>query len=31
MSLVLVVVALGVLLLLRDRWLRPGGIGGGLA
>jgi molybdate transport system permease protein len=31
MSLVLVVVALGVLLLLRDRWLRPGGIGAGLA
>ena len=31
MSLVLVVVALGVLLLLRDRWLRPGGVGGGLA
>jgi molybdate transport system permease protein len=31
MSLVLVVVALGVLLLLRDRWLRPGGLGPGLA
>jgi molybdate transport system permease protein len=31
MSLVLVVVALGVLLLLRDRWLRPGGVGAGLA
>jgi molybdate transport system permease protein len=31
MSLVLVVVALAVLLLLRDRWLRPGGVGGGLA
>jgi molybdate transport system permease protein len=31
MSLVLVVVALGVLLLLRDRWLRRGGVGGGVA
>jgi molybdate transport system permease protein len=31
MSLVLVVVALAVLLLLRDRWLRPGGVGGGLS
>jgi molybdate transport system permease protein len=31
MSLVLVAVALGVLLLLRDRWLRPGGLGGGVA
>jgi molybdate transport system permease protein len=31
MSLVLVVVALGVLLLLRDRWLRPGGLRAGLA
>jgi molybdate transport system permease protein len=31
MSLVLVVVALGVLVLLRDRWLRPGGLGAGLA
>jgi molybdate transport system permease protein len=30
MSLVLVVVALGVLLLLRDRWLRPGGVRAGL-
>jgi len=31
MSLVLVVVAFAVLLLLRDRWLRPGGVGGGLS
>jgi molybdate transport system permease protein len=31
MSLVLVAVALGVLVLMRDRWLRPGGVGGSLA
>ena len=31
LSLVLVAVALAVLLLLRDRWLRPRGVGGGLA
>jgi molybdate transport system permease protein len=31
LSLVLVVVALAVLVLLRDRWLRPGGVGGGVA